>query len=431
MEKKTIGGFIATLRKANGMTQKELAEKLNVSDKTISRWERDDGAPDLSVIPVIAEIFGVTCDELLRGEKRSINEKNDGQVDDVIHTAKAEKQKKWLVQTTMTKYKSKTTISLGIALAGLVGAMIANFGFLRAYVGFFTAIIFYLVSVICQIIFTNEAKLSLASEELDTDGVIDHIRKDITKLLQKYFGTMIFLVCFNLPLVVFPWDTYMGVVFITWFVYGFASGILSVLVYIVICYFVNAHLIKNEKWVLSEKQNEFFWYNHKLKKKCAIILGVVLFVTYAGMYLVELLPIFVPEGIEFDNYDEFIEFMEKEVYIEGDDYIQAVIVEDPFSTESGDIEYSSKEEHPSYRTIEDKNGKTVCGYIENNRNVSYMQYKEGDGTVLPITVYTIEEERAIEDRIFIKNMIFGCIYVVEVVIAFIIYFNKRKNGGKI
>ena len=41
MEKATIGGFISILRKANGMTQKELAEKLNVSDKTISRWERD------------------------------------------------------------------------------------------------------------------------------------------------------------------------------------------------------------------------------------------------------------------------------------------------------------------------------------------------------------------------------------------------------
>ena len=65
MEKKTMGGFIAALRKANGMTQKDLAERLNVSDKTVSRWERDDGAPDLSLIPVIAEIFGVTVDYLL------------------------------------------------------------------------------------------------------------------------------------------------------------------------------------------------------------------------------------------------------------------------------------------------------------------------------------------------------------------------------
>ena len=81
MEKKTIGGFIAALRKANGMTQKDLADRLNVSDKTVSRWERDEGTPDLSLIPVIAEIFGVTCDELLRGERRSPEERNAPQED--------------------------------------------------------------------------------------------------------------------------------------------------------------------------------------------------------------------------------------------------------------------------------------------------------------------------------------------------------------
>ena len=74
MEKKTMGGFIAALRRAGGMTQRDLADRLNVSDKTVSRWERDDGAPDLSLIPVIAEIFGVTCDELLRGQRRSQDE---------------------------------------------------------------------------------------------------------------------------------------------------------------------------------------------------------------------------------------------------------------------------------------------------------------------------------------------------------------------
>ena len=60
----SIGTFLAALRKANGLTQKQLAEKLNVSDKAISRWERDECAPDLSLIPVIAEIFGITSDEL-------------------------------------------------------------------------------------------------------------------------------------------------------------------------------------------------------------------------------------------------------------------------------------------------------------------------------------------------------------------------------
>ena len=419
MEKKTMGSFIATLRKANGMTQKTLAEKLNVSDKTISRWERDDGAPDLSVIPVIAEIFGVTCDELLRGEKCAVN--------DGTYTAKAEKQTKWLVQTTMTKYKSKTTISIGIAVAGLLAAMIANFGFLRAYIGFFVAIIFYLISVICQFIFTNEAKLAISNEDLGMTEVINETKRGITKLMQQYLGTIVFLVGFLLPLVVFPWDTYMGVLFVTWIVYGLLAGVVLVLVYTLVCYFVNVAFVKNGKFVLNEKQKEVFGYNHKLKMKCAVILAVVFFVTYAAMFFVELLPIFIPKGQEFDDYDKFVEFMEKEVYIEGDDYIHTVIVEDSFSTESDDAVYNNKEDHPLYRTIEDKNGNVVCEYIEKNGSVDHIEYKEGDGTALPITVYTVDEMGSIEDRLFIKNVLFGCLYFAEIVIAGAMYVKKRKR----
>ena len=105
MEKKTIGGFIAALRKANGMTQKDLAERLNVSDKTVSRWERDDGAPDLAVIPVIAEIFDVTCDELLRGERKSPTERAEA-TEEAEPTPKAEKQRQRLLKSTLSQYKT-------------------------------------------------------------------------------------------------------------------------------------------------------------------------------------------------------------------------------------------------------------------------------------------------------------------------------------
>ena len=69
MTKKSIGQFIAALRKANGMTQQEFADRLNVSNKAVSRWERDECAPDISIIPALAEMLGVTCDELLKGER--------------------------------------------------------------------------------------------------------------------------------------------------------------------------------------------------------------------------------------------------------------------------------------------------------------------------------------------------------------------------
>ena len=70
MEKKTLGAFIALLRKEKGLTQRQLAELLNVSDKTVSHWERDETSPDISLLPLLAQSLGVTVDELLSSEKK-------------------------------------------------------------------------------------------------------------------------------------------------------------------------------------------------------------------------------------------------------------------------------------------------------------------------------------------------------------------------
>ena len=69
MPTKSMGQFMAALRKANGLTQQDVADRLNVSNKAVSRWERDETAPDISLLPAIAEVFGVSCDELIGGEK--------------------------------------------------------------------------------------------------------------------------------------------------------------------------------------------------------------------------------------------------------------------------------------------------------------------------------------------------------------------------
>ena len=115
MDKKTIGGLIAALRRANGMTQRELAERLNVSDKTISRWERDEGVPDISLIPVIAEIFHITCDELLSGERHSPTAPLPST--DTPST-RGDKQKKRLLDVSLSRYRTLSLISGGISLCG-------------------------------------------------------------------------------------------------------------------------------------------------------------------------------------------------------------------------------------------------------------------------------------------------------------------------
>ena len=64
--KKTLGMMIAELRKEKGMTQLELAEKMGVTDKAVSKWERDLSCPDINSLPNLAEILGVTVDELMQ-----------------------------------------------------------------------------------------------------------------------------------------------------------------------------------------------------------------------------------------------------------------------------------------------------------------------------------------------------------------------------
>ncbi len=64
-----IAKNITELRKASDITQADLAEKLNYSDKSISKWERGDGVPDVIVLNKIAELFGVTLNDLVSDEK--------------------------------------------------------------------------------------------------------------------------------------------------------------------------------------------------------------------------------------------------------------------------------------------------------------------------------------------------------------------------
>lgn len=70
MDSKEIGTFIAALRKEKGYTQAVLAEKLNISNRTVSKWENGDGLPDVSILPILADILGVTVDEILSAEKK-------------------------------------------------------------------------------------------------------------------------------------------------------------------------------------------------------------------------------------------------------------------------------------------------------------------------------------------------------------------------
>ena len=68
----TIGNRIAKFRKAKSMTQENLAEKMGVSSQAVSKWETDTSCPDISLVPQLCKVLGVTADELLCGSEPEV-----------------------------------------------------------------------------------------------------------------------------------------------------------------------------------------------------------------------------------------------------------------------------------------------------------------------------------------------------------------------
>ena len=183
MERKSIGSFISALRKANGMTQKNLAEMLNVSDKAVSRWERDECAPDLSLIPVIAEIFDVTADELLCGERKSSESANVK-----INNTRTEKQKQRLLNSAFEKFRNKSLISLGVSAFAIILGIVVELIFKTYPVTLVFVAIAVVASIICEITFIHNLWLAVDAEEFDD------IKTDSLKVKAIDFSKRIFAV---------------------------------------------------------------------------------------------------------------------------------------------------------------------------------------------------------------------------------------------
>lgn len=87
MGKQTLGTMVASLRKERGMTQLELAEKMGVTDKAVSKWERDLSYPDVHSIPQLADLLGVSVDELMQVKKESSGSGRFAGIEAIANTA--------------------------------------------------------------------------------------------------------------------------------------------------------------------------------------------------------------------------------------------------------------------------------------------------------------------------------------------------------
>ena len=99
MDQVKIGKFIAERRKQQNLTQSQLAEKLNITDKAISKWETGNSMPDTSIMIELCDILKISVYELLKGEKTMENNQNNEQL--LLEMAKEIEKKNKTIWTTM------------------------------------------------------------------------------------------------------------------------------------------------------------------------------------------------------------------------------------------------------------------------------------------------------------------------------------------
>lgn len=258
MQKKTIGNFIAVLRKSNGMTQQELADRLNVSNKTISKWECDAGYPELTLIPVIAEIFNVTSDEILQGRRISKEEPSEK------IAPKIDQQINRLIRNTVSKYRMAICIAGALSFAGIILLFIIAYGIFRPYIALGILMLFILASFVLAIFQLLSAKTALNTTDMLDEGDRRLIKCDIV-INKAFFYLMmlnLFLTLIGIPIGIMG-DAYSVVTF-----EYFASNVLPHIVIFMIPLFLFSYVIyqikEQKRFKIQIEHNPFI--KSKLRK---------------------------------------------------------------------------------------------------------------------------------------------------------------------
>lgn len=432
METKSIGKFIATLRKEKAYTQSELAEKLGVSNKTISNWENEVSYPDLTLIPVIADLFNITADELLRGsrkeEQKVYNKENDKY--DAVNKIKHNLEK-----NLMNRYSNYVYISIAIFICAFIfivlgfklleknnGIYIENekiFGTILSIIG----ILFYITGLFFSIINSKNFLNKLDIEEDNASLYLFHLRK--TLLLECLYSFLILS-----PLFIYLHDK---------------------------------KLLYDNKYKASESVKGKIEYNNKLKIKLGKIFSILSLVICILIFVANLLSI---EQFEFKKFDDSIleEEGKYEVKVEGDTFtfkslselysitVQSIEVKDGLIPENKVYEFNaffeSEKELRQFAIDKNYHYSLECFEIEIVEDFDRMLIKYDSDIILVLysneykghIIYTNDKLDLVDvgnnqfknitsDTHYVRDIAFSFLYitlVIEIVVGFAIYFLKKK-----
>ncbi len=449
MEKRTIGKFIAILRKANGMTQKELGDRLFVSDKTVSRWEQDESTPELALIPVIAEIFGITTDELLRGERNSAEARNVFPAYEEPAHIKLMRKKQFanMLHKHTVKFRNMSMISIGILLLGLIAAIICDVGFTRAVIGFCIGLIFLLAGAICQLCFTTSARLPIDEDEAE-DRILACKAANSSFVGYTVGILMLDLALFGflLPLALFSGSGYTGIDFGGWMVHGLLFAAIALIIgYLIYAFFIRGLLIKSELRYADDTEREIIKNNNKLLKKLLIISASITLLLCIMISLID--PIFtkyVTRVNEFDNYEDFQEFMRlgaiSNTFVSPQIAVATETVPapsyDPENTEDipsymgqrEELYYYHEDSHSYFpiATVSDADGRIVLKYVDDHNFYSSIEFNHESDDLLPIKVITRADRQIAYHTLSNMKAILTLLIGFNILTCAVIYIKKSR-----
>lgn len=436
MEKKTMGSFLAALRKASGMTQKDLAELLHVSDKAVSRWERDECAPDLALIPVIAEIFGVTCDELLRGARANASEAEPSP----NTTAKAEKQRQWILKKTLSQYKSRTLLAASASLLGLFAAVAATEAFYQRTLGFWLGAAFVLLGVVFQIVFWNSAWLSLSDETLD--GItVGAWKYRILRLTEFSLGFSLFLLGVIWGYAgngLTAWSRVLSQALLLSVSYvrslywatGILSGGILVAASLLVCHLLNPWLLKKGIFSLEEAQIQALQRSHRRRSRAALVLFILVAVTAAAHAAATLLwtPAKMMHGTVYDQEAEFVAAVETRWWQDEEPLTSEELQQLILSSYDGRV--TRLVNYGSTTVITNAKGKTISSFTVEDHRICFLRCKPTEDTILPVEVITFDQARQALDLAKLRDQIFLGIYLLEGLAVVVWYaLGKRRKAA--
>lgn len=433
MEAKNIGNFIATMRKANGMTQKDLADRINVSDKTVSRWERGESEPELSLIPVLAEIFNVSCDELLRGEKKAPSFEENTQEASGL-SKKGEKEKKRLLQNILSTYRDRTLLCMGIVSLGFLLAMFFNSALYRSYIGFYVFFLGAAVSVFLQILFARKSWDRIVTEEFQ-DKETEESKRLLVSRLKKTVVLTVVLLAASLPMIMHGAGAHVGINYSMGSLIEILIDAVILLAITRVGFSVADTLLKKKGFfVVSEEEAKKDEKCRVLKKsyvKKYLIAAVITVLVHLGAcqpwnpdaYLI---------GQKFETKEEFIEFMETPMHYSSYQNTGYSVIYETKIPQSGSHttyydEYGREitEEEALREKIYNSDGEVEVEYLGRNMTVAGKKYDKDN--VFPITVYTYSDYHARDNLVQELNIVFVILYFVEAAVFTGLYFKKKRT----